>query len=154
MRCEWLNYINLVDIYFQGNPGTINVHAEKAELNREEMGLFSFDILTYSDASFAQQLAANEQNRVGEPLHFAVVPENMLSNLVYQTTACSILAGDNSTSYTLFENESADPYVTPVRYRPYYSDTLGGESCAVESQDKFSYTVFEFVNQGGAEGNE
>ena len=81
----------------------------------------------------------------------AVVPENMLNNLVYQTTACSILAGDNSTSYTLFENESADPYVNPVRYRPYYSDTLGGESCAVQSQDKFSYTVFEFVNQNGGE---
>ena len=130
-----------------GQPGTIDVKSEKSELEREELGMFSFDILTYSDASFAQQLPAGTQNRVGEPLHFAVVPENILSNLVYQTTACSILAADNSTSYVLFEDEKPDSWVNPMRYRPYYSDTNGGESCAVETQDKFSYTVFEFVDQ-------
>ena len=137
----------LVDCNEDGEPGTIDVHSEKSELQREEMGIFSFDILTYSDASFAQELPAGTQNRVGEPLHFAVVPENILSNLVYQTTACSILAADNSTSYVLFEDEKPDTWVNPMRYRPYYSDTNGGETCAVETQDKFSYTVFEFVDQ-------
>jgi hypothetical protein len=93
-------------------------------------------------------------------LHYAVLPVKTLSNIVYQTTTCSVLNHDKSVSYVLFDdqagdNEKVDSYVNPVRFRPYFFDELDSETCAVDDKDKFSYTVFEFmdVNAGNAAGD-
>jgi hypothetical protein len=132
-----------------GDPGTVNVEVERSELEKEDVGLLSFTIETFASDAFALELSAGFNSRVGETLHFAVVPQNILSNLVFQTTSCSVLSEDKSVSYQLFENEVADSFVSPMRYRPYYSDGNTMETCAVEEQDKYSYTVFEFLDDTG-----
>ena len=128
-----------------GEPGTIDVESQKSTLEKEELGTFSFDIITYTNDGFDQAIPSGSNSRVGEVLHFAVEPVNIISNLVYQTTSCSVLNHNKNVSYTLFQDETVDSFVTPVRYRPYFDDSLGQETCAVETQDKFSYTVFEFL---------
>merc|ERR1719500_1165197 len=127
----------------------IDVTVERSEMDKEDLGTFSFGINTYASASFDLALTAGDNSRVGETLHFAVVPQNILSNLVFQTTSCSILSSNKNVSYALFQDETADVFVSPVRYRPYFADGNSAETCAVEEQDKFSYTVFEFLDDTG-----
>ena len=138
-----------VDCNDPGEPGTIDVDVERSEMDKHNVGTFSFEILTYASDAFHLALAAGN-SRVGETLHYAVVPVSILSNLVYQTTMCKIKDPSTNATYTLFQDETADVFVTPVRYRPYYAAPVSGETCGVENQDKFSYTVFEFL---GANGN-
>jgi hypothetical protein len=42
-----------------------------------------------------------------------------------------------------------------MRYRPYFLDGSGAETCAVNDMDKFSYRVFEFMdlNAGNLPGD-
>jgi len=91
--------------------------------------------------------------RVGETLHFGIFPSKQLNNVVHRATRCTVSDYQDKEEYVLFDaavnapTGMVDPFVHTTRYTPLYTDATGTQTCGVTDVDKFSYTVFEFIDQ-------
>jgi len=134
-----------------GNPGGIGVNAATATLEKEDLGTFSYELRVFSSDGFNTDLTGAA--RVGETLHFGIVPSKQLNNVVHRATRCTVSDFEDKEEYVLFDaavnapNGMVDPFVHTTRYTPLYTDTTGTQTCGVTDVDKFSYTVFEFIDQ-------
>ena len=134
-----------------GSPGGIGVNAATATLEKQDLGTFSYELKVYSSDGFNSDLTGAA--RVGETLHFGIVPSKQLNNVVHRATRCTVSDFEDKEEYVLFDaavnapNGMVDPFVHTTRYAPFYTDATGTATCGVSDVDKFSYTVFEFINQ-------
>lgn len=136
----------------EANPGGIGVHAATASAEKAAVGEFSFELNIYDADNFASEADANSPARVGENLFFGLTSIKSINNVVHRATRCSVLNFDGTEEYVLFDDAvgtgTVDPFVEVKRYVPWYTDVSGNETCgAKDSLDKFSYTVFEFIDR-------
>jgi len=133
-----------------GGPGGIGVNAATASLEKKDLGSFSYELKVYDSDGFNTDLGGAA--RVGETLHFGIVPTKQLNNVVHRATRCTVSDFEDNEEYVLFDaavgsHGTVDPFVHTTRYAPLYTDASGQETCGVSDIDKFSYTVFEFVDK-------
>lgn len=137
--CVYSSVVDTDDVMFDSN-------VERSDLEKSGVGTFGFELNLWSSDNFAEALTA-DNHRVGETLYFTVTQNPILTNVVFRPSQCSVWDSTKTHEYVLFDGtlDHFDAFVDTTRYRPLYSD-LNGETCASEVVDRYSYTLFEFVN--------
>ena len=138
-------YSSIVDV----DDVPLETELERSEMDKHGLGTFGFVLNLWTNDAFAQAITA-DNHRVGETLYFTVTQNPVLSNVVFRTTQCTVLSSTKQHKYALFDGllDNFDPFVDTTRYQPTYAD-INGETCASEIDDRYSYTVFEFLEDTG-----
>ena len=136
--CVYSSVLDLDDINVSGQ-------VERSDMEKSGLGAFGFELNLWTNDAFSQAITA-DNHRVGETLFFSVTQNPVLSNVVFRTSKCSVFNSNREHEYVLFDGmlDQFDPFVETTRYRPLYSDD-NGETCASDVVDRYSYTVFEFL---------
>jgi hypothetical protein len=137
-QCVYSSVVDVDDV-------NLSAEVERSDMEKSGLGAFGFELNLWTNDGFSQAITA-DNHRVGETLYFTVTQNPVLSNVVFRTSKCSVFNSNREHEYVLFDatTDNFDPFVEATRYRPTYPD-MNGETCSSEIVDRYSYTVFEFL---------
>jgi len=111
----------------------------------ENVGTFAFQLDLYTSDAFAEPAVG--PFRVGEKMYFSISQNPSVSNTVFRATKCTVWNNDLTLDYSLWTNgNNPEPFTGIERWAPFYLDATSTATCAAKDFDRYSYTVFEFID--------
>ncbi|CBY18720.1 unnamed protein product [Oikopleura dioica] len=124
----------------------VNVTSTMASHDGENIGTFAFQLDLYTSDAFAEPAVG--PFRVGEKMYFSISQNPSVSNTVFRATKCTVWNNDLTLDYNLWINgNNPDAFTGIERWAPFYFDATSTATCAAKDFDRYSYTVFEFIDQ-------